>query len=1368
MLNRCPPCHFVSCNVPIPSRWLRRIAACIGVWLASTAARAQSSVGYPPLTVLNVERGLPQAFVSAVVDDDDGFIWISTLGGLARYDGRQILPRYHQATNPASPLNLTISNLVKGKTNEIWLIYESGEGSRINTQVGRMNTQTGQSTYFPQLVKALQGLPPARKIHIDRRGNVWGVLPNHGIFQYKVRSGQFTHMSRAAGGRVGPGQHRAGLVSDTVNVLTEDAQGHIWVISPGGLTQITADDGPLRSVRFRSPLMPLQALALAGAGMQAYVRPDGTILLNTRTALLFIDPIGNSVRSVPFPTLPTAEESILYRHTDGQLYIIVGGRLYRYTEAKGFTLLWQYVAPVETKLNDFLPTSLSIDRSGVLWLGANTKGLFRIDLAAPPLYAHRYQTMFCTDVVRSALGLSLGTLFHWPFESLKMPSSYIFRHTYDSQGRLWMGIDNEVGYYDFEARRFTSLPPLQATRTGYVDGFLKGIAVDSARTVWVVSSSGTPMQYDQTAGRWTQPFGSLAMQANEVVADASALWVTTVRHGLVRFDKATRRHWSVRFRAHTPDRQEDQLMDIHQDRHHPDWLWISSYQGLLWFNKRTGQYRRFTTAQGLPNNTIYAIRSDPNGYLWLTTNRGLCRFHTTTHEVVTFGRSDGLPGEEFNRFHRMTLPDGRLAFGGVDGWVLFQPDAIRPDTTKPVVALTGLTINNEPVDLSGQRTAEPPLLTTLTDLPLTHEQNYLTVGFAALRYHQPDRVTYRYQLTGYDDRWTVSRQPTASYTKLPPGHYTLRINAANGLGQWSRQVRELAITIAPPIWASGWAYGFYVAGTLSLVLLLVRFRVRRAQEQQTIALREQQANDLRQLDKAKSRFFANVSHELRTPLSLMLGPLDSVLTNGELTSRDEQLVQMARRQAQQLLVLVSDLLDLTKLEAGKLELYPQPVRLKALLSTQIAGFETYAQQKGIALTGELCLPDSLTLELDERKFGQVLINLLTNALKFTAAGGAVRVLAQYEKGQLRVAVSDTGRGIRPDDLPHVFDPYFQSQAADAPTEGGTGIGLALCQELVQLMKGKLWVDSVCGNGSTFTLLLPAAERAAIPPPAADRQPQAIDQNDKLPNQWPTAEPAGQPTDVVLVVEDHPDLRTYLTTILAPSLMVKTATNGQEALTALAAMDTLPALIISDIMMPTMDGFQLLEALKTHPQYRQIPVIMLTARADLADKLRALRLGVDDYLLKPFEQAELTARVAALLHNQRERAAAFALTADEENRDQEEVPTAPPLYTPDELKWLQRLEERTNARLGDFELTTDELAADLAMSRSTFYRMCKRLTGLTPAQYLAEARFRQARLLLETRQVSTVKQAAHRVGLRQVNHFAQVYAQRFGRAPIDYL
>lgn len=1340
-------------------------------WMLTTTVNGQitgESAGYPPLKIINVEQGLPQAFVSGVAEDDDGFIWVSTLGGLARYDGRQILPIYHQSTNPTSPRNNTIVALEKGRKNELWLAYENGEFSR-------MNTKTGRCQHFPQLTKALlrQG-QPTRGLHVDRRGDLWGIMLNHGLFHFNVRSNQITQYSQSASGYVWAGRSRFGLISDTVSAITEDRRGRIWVVTPIGLSQLSSDTIPIRSVRFPNPPTELELMAIRDERVRAFVRPSGEIIVNTRTALLFINPDRATIRSVTFAPQPTIDEPVLYQHTDGTAYLVAGGTFFSFTDKQKLSALWHYTPPSEASLSEFLPTSLCVDQSGVLWVGANTKGLFRVDLAAPPLYAYRYRTVFCTDAFRVGLGISLNAFFRWPLESVKMPSSYIFRPAYDRRGRLWLGIGSEVGYYSFLTGQFTRLPPLNTSPyRDYTDGILRGISVDNNDQVWVVSNAGTPMLFDTNTRQWQAPFGQMFLKSNNLLADSSALWVTTGANGLLRFDKVTHRHRFIHFKPHHTSEADEQLLDIFQDPNHPDWLWISGYQGLIWFNKRTGRYRRFTTAQGLPNNTVYTILGDRQGYLWLSTNRGLCRFHPVTHAVTNFGLSDGLPGEEFNRFHRLALPDGRLAFGGVDGWVMFDPAQIRPDLTEPVVALTGLKINNQPVDLQGTPTKFPHLFNTLTDLSLTYDQNYLTVDFAALRYHQPDRATYRYQLAGYDDQWIHSDQPTAGYTKLPPGNYRLRVNAANSMGQWSEQIRSLAIRVSPPIWASGWAYGLYGLSGILLLAGLARFRLRREREQREIALREQQASDLRQLDQAKTRFFANVSHELRTPLTLMLGPLSTVLVNQQLTPRDEQLVQMAQRNTQQLLSLVNELLDLTKLEAGKMDLQPQPVQLKSLINGLVAGFDSYAQQRGITLTGDLTVSDNPVINLDERKFRLVLTNLLANALKFTPANGVVRVVVNYEMGQLRVSVSDTGRGISPEDLPHIFDRYFQTKQLNAATEGGTGIGLALCRELIRLMQGRLWADSQLGLGSTFTLLIPAAESQAgvvdevdspIGVPVGNSTSERLfhTPSDLVPA--PSAQPDAR-QETVLVVEDNPDLRAYLTTILSASLVVKTAANGQEALNILAGMAQLPALVISDVMMPVMDGFQLVESLKVHDTFWRIPVILLTARAELADKLRALRIGVDDYLLKPFDQDELTARIAALLHNQRERATTPGVPDDTAATG---LPLTETAYSQEEMNWLKRLEERTYTRLADFALTTDELADELAMSRSTFYRTIKRLTGLTPIQYLTEARFRQARLLLETRRVSTVKQAAHQVGFRQVNHFAQTYTQRFGKAPIDYL
>jgi signal transduction histidine kinase len=435
----------------------------------------------------------------------------------------------------------------------------------------------------------------------------------------------------------------------------------------------------------------------------------------------------------------------------------------------------------------------------------------------------------------------------------------------------------------------------------------------------------------------------------------------------------------------------------------------------------------------------------------------LCRFHPLTHAVLSFGLSDGLPGEEFNRFHHLQLPDGQLAFGGVKGWVLLDPVHIRVDTTKPVVALTGLTINNQPVDQYGVRSPLVQPLNYLSELPLRYDQNYLTVDFAALQYHQPDRVTYRYQLRGYDGGWTTSRRPTASYTKLPPGQYTLRVNAANAAGQWSQQVKELRIVVQPPLWASGWAYVLYTLLLGSAIFGVIQFRMTRARERQELILRQRQTEKLRQLDEAKTRFFANVSHELRTPLTLMLGPLSSVLNRGRLDARDEQLIRTADNSAHQLLRLVNELLDLTRLEAGKLGLQLQSVRLETLLRESIEPFEQQARQMGNVLTLNLACVGDPIVQLDAGKLGRVIQNLLANACKFTPPGGNIDVRATCEDNRLRLWIRDTGRGIHPDDLPHIFDRYFQTHQANVPLEGGTGIGLALCQELVRLMQGTITV-----------------------------------------------------------------------------------------------------------------------------------------------------------------------------------------------------------------------------------------------------------------------------------------------------------------------
>lgn len=1360
------------CNLPgQPVLWCSHRVASLALWLvwlltgplpAGYAQQPEVAIGWPPVQQLGVGQGLPQAFVSSVIQDDDGFLWVATLGGLTRYDGQKMVPFLHRANDPASPTSNGVDELIRGSAHQLWVLYE-------NNMVDRLDTRTGRCQRLALLSDSLRALAAFRLRLTDRQGTLWGVALNRGLFCYQPRQNKVVRYTRAT--------NMPGLVSDTITTLVADRRGCIWAISPAGLSYIAPGQGLIRSIRFATPARDLLTITQSLDRVEAFIRPNGTIVVNTRTQLLLIDPATGAIRRFPFASRPTIDQPLLHQSADGQLFLLAANTLYRYNDAAGarpgLSVLWQFTTSQSAQSDVLLGTSLILDRSGVLWLGANTRGLFRIDLAAAPIQAFRNRITFCADALQTGLGLALPSFFNWPFDNLRVQSSYAFRTDYDRAGNLWMSIGNEVGYYSFSAKTFTKLPNPAPGRQRGLESYLWGLSMAPDGQLWVASHTGTVHGFDATRGQWetfsfsSNPAVLRKTLINDLQADEKALWLTSSTQGLLRFDRRTHQWQTLYLQPRPVNGLASPLMDIYQDERQPHYLWIGTYNGLIRFDKRTRRYRLVTMANGLPNNTVYAIRPDRQHRLWLSTNRGLCRFDPANGSTLVVGLTDGLPGEEFNRYHSLSFPDGRLAFGGIDGWVLFDPDQIRTDTDQPHVAISSLTINNQPADSLGRPTDLPQLFNTLRALRLAYDQNYLTVNFTALNYHQPSRVTYRYRLQGYDADWTRTTQPTASYTKLPPGTYTLQINAANSVGQWSPQIRTVSLSILAPPWASGWAYSLYALLLGSAGLGVIRFRAARSRERRELAMRQRQADELRQLDADKTRFFTNVSHELRTPLTLMLGPLSSVLNRHQIDGHDEQLLRTAERNARQLLRLVNELLELTRPATAQPVLQPQAVPLNGLLRQCLSFFDTTARQTAITLRAELGRTEGLTVLLDGHKLDRVMQNLLANACKFTPPGGTITLRTDTMANQLRLWVIDTGRGIHPADLPYVFERYFQTRQPDAPLEGGTGIGLALCQELVRLMQGSLTVDSTPGKGSAFCVTLPLS---TLPGKATVADAPAVAEDDSMAGPEPLAEadPASlmaYPRARILLVEDNPDLRDYLTTVLSPSFDVLAAANGQAALNRLADLQQLPNLLISDIMMPVMDGFQLLTALKAHPRYRLIPVVMLTARSETGDKLRALRLGVDDYLLKPFDEAELLARVSALLQHQRQRHEA-AQQPDAGDRPGE--PTGAPSLSADELAWLEQLETIITGRVGQFDLVADELADELAMTRRTFYRTIKRLTGLTPAQYVAEARFSTARHLLETRQVSSVKQVAHRVGYRHVSHFSQLYQQRFGKNPADYL
>jgi signal transduction histidine kinase/DNA-binding response OmpR family regulator/ligand-binding sensor domain-containing protein len=809
----------------------------------------------------------------------------------------------------------------------------------------------------------------------------------------------------------------------------------------------------------------------------------------------------------------------------------------------------------------------------------------------------------------------------------------------------------------------------------------------------------------------------------------------------------------------------DNLFHFYEDKDGIRWIGTGG-GGLIRWDTLTGVKKILFRNSGLLNGFVYAVYEDDHEHLWLPTDYGIVQFDKKLLQVRrTWLPSDGVAQEEFNRISHARGPDGTLYFGGLNGVTAFHPkdfyaSAPSGNGIYPLVVSDLRIFNGD----TGQLENCTAALMSNNQITVTPSDRYVQLEFAMLDYATPDKVTYSWKIEGIDQDWLTVLEPLLRLSSLPYGAHHLRIRARAADGTWAENELDLNLKVLPPFYLRWW----FVLGMILVIAAGIRMwlnwrnrthrleqeRLETEVERQTATIRRQ-SEALKKLDEAKSRFFANVSHELRTPLTLVLGPLSTMLKRNKLEHEDRMHAGLAQTHGKQLLFLVNEMLALSKLESGKMELHETPVLLLPFVKRMIGGFESHAGRLGIQLTFAYESDTDLVVLADAEKIQKVVNNLLSNALKFTPKGGKVDFRVEVNESSLQFIVRDTGRGIHPDDLPHVFERFFQTTRTDAPIEGGTGIGLALCREYAELMQGRIWVESTFGEGSVFCFEFPkriAAVPAAVP---------VIFEKETIgiipkPQTEAVLNPKNQP--VILLVEDNESLRDYARLVLSAKYHVRTAENGQAAIEILRETRHQPApqidLILSDVMMPVMDGFQLLERLKQDDQWRRIPVIMLTARAELQDKLRALRIGVDDYLLKPFEEEELMARVGNLLRHALERT--------------ELQSVQPPSGKKAEgLEWLELLEQRVLKVAGDSRLSPTRVARDMEMELASFSSKLKSRTGLSPEDYIREVRLNLARRLLETRSCTSENEAALKAGFGDTGQFADQFKRRFGKAPVDY-
>jgi signal transduction histidine kinase/ligand-binding sensor domain-containing protein/CheY-like chemotaxis protein/AraC-like DNA-binding protein len=1017
-----------------------------------------------------------------------------------------------------------------------------------------------------------------------------------------------------------------------------------------------------------------------------------------------------------------------------------------------------------------------VDRAGMIWLGTWGNGMSRLDPVTGRASAVGRLTSTDLTAVNSfyqdatgALWIAVGTfgggvLVCAPSAMTcraegprELRNRAVFALYGDTDGRMWVGASRLLFRYD--GKIWTSFPP----SSGGPEATVRAFASTRDGALWMGTNGGGLARYrDGTFTRVTRADGLPSDLIRSLYQDADGwLWVGTEGRGLVRLDP---RAWDAA--AGTAPNASRRIV-------------------------------RIATRDGLFDEVIHQILEDGDGRLWMNTNRGI--FWVTRAELNAFAdgklarvhstaytERDGIRNREGNGGVQPAGakgPDGRLWFPTQDGVVVVDPAKVRRERVAPPLVV-------EQVVARGQA-----LRPERDSIALRPDERDVQIEYTALTFLEPANVRFRYRLDPYDAAWVdVGNRRTAFYTKVPPGRYTFVVEASDAAGGWYEPGTRLAVQVLPRVWETGsfrWAVvaALGMLGFAAVRLREARLRARALQlervvAERTAALRDRERElaernaQLQSVDQAKTRFFANVSHELRTPLTLTIGPLEDLRASAGGDPKVERWLDIALRNSRRLLRLVNQILDVAKLDARAMHLAPRPLDLVPFTRGVVAAFAPVAERKGISLT--VAALDSLPGAFDADAIEKILTNLLSNAIKFTPSGGAVHVALAKEGESARLLVRDSGPGIASDQIAHVFERFYQVDESATRAQPGTGIGLSLVKELVELHGGTIRVESGDG-GTTFTATIPAGELADgvalpndadVPGIASLVTAVTAEQSGTSPEPAAAEDDRSRDVPTLLVVDDSADLRGYIRDHFDARFRVLEASDGAEGI-ALARRH-LPDIVLSDVMMPGTDGHELVRALRSSAETDFLSIVLLTAQAEEEQRLDGLERGADDYIVKPFEMRELDVRVRNLIASRRRLRERFSVTGTSGlgTGDSAGKPPATGAHAasassaPADAAYIARVREAIRRGLADPDFGVRELADAVSQDRSHLFRRVKQVFGESPSDLIRRMRVDEgARLLTEGS--ATVTDVAYAVGFNSLSYFCHCFQQSYGVTPAAY-
>ena len=809
-------------------------------------------------------------------------------------------------------------------------------------------------------------------------------------------------------------------------------------------------------------------------------------------------------------------------------------------------------------------------------------------------------------------------------------------------------------------------------------------------------------------------------------------------------------------------------------------IWAGTTDGLYCFNKKTEELKRFTTADGLSNNVICGLCEDSRHDIWLSTYMGISKYDVKNNRFVNYYSGDGLQGNEFTHGAFYKDKKGKIYFGGINGVTYFSPERIGSVSKETNVWVTDFYVFNHPIHKNSLSGGEPVIDTSVQDanqFRLSYKDNTFSIVFSTLQYNNPEQISYQYKVDELGSQW-LSTEPgvnRVTYNNLPPGQYTFQVRALN-YGNYS-ETRTVKILITPPWYQTWWAYCVYITLAGLLVLGIVNYILSRMRHRREIMKREH----AEQLNEAKLQFFINISHEIRTPMTLIINPLEKLLAD----KRDGELHKtylMIYRNAQRILRLINQLMDVRKLDKGQMFMKFRETDMVGFIADLMQTFEYMARKKNIRFVFKHEMPQ-LKVWIDLNNFDKVLMNILSNAFKYTPDGGEVQVSLSTGRDITRrdalrdyfeIVITDSGIGIDRNKIERIFERFYQIDNDVTKSNFGTGIGLHLSRSLVQLHHGIIFAENrEDAPGSRFIIRIPlgsahlrtdeleTVDADTVMFHTVDKPVLAkLEEELMMEEEEPQTGTKAKTRLRILVVEDEIEIKAYLKSELSDEYKVETCNNGKEAYD-LILRDT-PDLVISDVMMPEMDGLALCRKIKQNTNVNHVPIILLTARSKPEDTLEGMETGADAYMVKPFNTELLKRTIANLIANRRLLRNKFSGAQQQEDKIEKIT-----MKSGDEIL-MGKIMKVVNEHLDDPTLNVEMLASEVGLSRVHVHRKLKELTNLSTRDFIKNIRLQQAATLLAQDHKLTVSEIAYATGYTNLSHFSSSFREKYGMSPKEYM